>query len=146
VSLAHQNVNSSPTAPASIVTTKLTALGAAYNFNVVKLSALYQQNRDNAASALDTRDMLVGVSVPFGPHALMASFIHHDDKARASADANQVALGYTYALSKRTNFYAGFSRIKNDPLARFGLAATTAGGAASGTAAKLYLAGIRHTF
>jgi predicted porin len=146
VSLAHQNVNSAPAAPAPIVTTKLSALGAAYDFDVVKLSALYQINRDNAAVALDTRDVLVGASVPFGAHTVMASYIKHFDEAVNSGDANQIALAYTYALSKRSNLYAGASRIKNGTSGRFGLAAVVSGGAATGTTANLYLAGIRHNF
>lgn len=147
VSFAHQNVNSAPAAPTSVVSTKVTALGASYDFSVVKLSALYQINKDNSAASLNTRDMLIGLSLPLGAHTFATSYIRHDDKTAGSGGgANQIALGYMYSLSKRTNLYAGASRIKNESSARFGLAALASGGSVSGTSAKLYTAGIRHVF
>lgn len=146
VTLSHQNVNSRPVAPAAIVSTKLTALGGSYDFQVVKVSALYQTNKADTAPALDTRDALIGMSVPFGASTFLASYIRHTDKAVGASDANQIAIGYTYALSKRTNLYTGYSRIANDGNARFGLATVATGGSASGTTDKLFVAGVRHLF
>jgi predicted porin len=146
VSLAHQNINSAPVAPAPIVTTKLTALGASYDLKVVKLMALYQINKSNAVASLSTRDVVVGASVPFGAHRLAVSYIRHTDKSVGNADASQIAVGYTYDLSKRSSLYAGASRIRNDAAARFGLATLATGGSVSGTTATLYTAGIRHNF
>lgn len=147
VSLSHQNSNSKPVAPAPIVSTKLTVLGGAYDFQAVKLAAMVQVNKSNAAVRLDSRDMMVGATVPVGQFdKMLVSFLRHDDHAAASANANQLALAWTHALSKRTDLYAGVSRLVNDSKARFGLAAVAAGGSPSGTTDKLVTTGIRHLF
>lgn len=140
VKLAHHNGNSNPAAPGAIVSTKSTALGGSYDFKVVKVSALYQTNKDDTAGAnLDTRDWLVGVSAPFGASTVLASYIRHINKATSDADSNQIAIGYTYALSKRTNLYTSYARLVNDNKAKI---ATDTNGATD----KLFNVGIRHTF
>lgn len=82
-------------------------------------SPLY--NPDNPYSANiagstsnDTRDMLAGVAVPI-THSMtfLASFIHKNDRELANRDANQMAVGASYVLSRRTDFYAAYSFIKN---------------------------------
>lgn len=146
VSLSIQNVNSKPVGPAAMTNTKLTALGASYAFRPVKLMVLVQTNKANTAVALDTRDVLIGATIPFGASTFLASYIHHTDRLIGTGDAKQFAIGYTYAVSKRTNLYTGVSRLSNDDSARFGLNALTAGGSASGTTARLFTAGVRHLF
>lgn len=90
----------------------------------------------------DNRDYMLGVTVPVGPGALMASFIRKDDRSLANSDADQWALGYTYSLSRRTNLYTSFARIDNDPGAAF-----TAGNATEpGSGDKAFNIGIRHKF
>jgi predicted porin len=146
VSLSFQSVNSTPVRPAAIATTRLTALGASYDFKVVKLAALFQTNKANTAMPLDTSDVLIGATVPFGASTFLASYLHHSDNLRGNAGARQFAVGYTYAVSKRTNLYTGLSRLSNEQGARFGLAAVAAGGSASGTTARLFTVGARHLF
>jgi predicted porin len=43
----------------------------------------------------------------------MASFIRKNDKEVANRDADQWAIGYSYALSKRTSTYVAYAKIKN---------------------------------
>lgn len=145
-SIAHQSTNNVPTGANAAVTTRLTGVGASYAFSNFTLSALYQVNKDNAAAALDTRDLVFGGSARWGNHGFMASFIKHSDEKVSGGDAHQVAAAYLYYLSKRTNLYAGASRISNGRNARFGLPAVAAGGAASGSSPKLVVAGVRHLF
>jgi predicted porin len=118
-------------------TTKTSFLGGVYNLGVLKLHAAYGVNKDDAV--LDTRDMLVGVSVPFGASNVMASYIRKEDKQTAQADANQISVGYTYDLSKRTNLYAAYTRTDNDALATYNAAA-------NGLTGSLTQLGIRHKF
>lgn len=147
VSLAHQNINSKPLTTEPIVTTRLTVLGGSYDFTAIKLYGLYQLNKANSAVTLDSRDMLLGASVPINAkNTVMMSYMQHQDRVTANADARQLALAYTYALSKRTDIYAGASRITNQGKARFGLASLTAGGSASGTTDTLLTTGVRHVF
>ena len=62
----------------------------------------------------NSRDVLAGVAVPLG-HAttLLASFIRKNDRDPANHDARQVAIGATYAVSRRMDFYAAYSHIRH---------------------------------
>jgi len=46
--------------------------------------------------------------------SVMASYIKKDDRTNARRGGRQLAIGYTYALSKRTNLYTSYGRIGND--------------------------------
>ena len=61
----------------------------------------------------DSRDVLAGVAVPIG-HAttLLASYIRKNDRDPANRDARQIAVGASYAVSRRLDFYAACSRIQ----------------------------------
>jgi predicted porin len=103
--------------------TKLWNLGVVYDFGVAKLHAAYDHNTDaglggdvsSAASGLVTNydDYMVGTSVPVGPGTIMASWVHRNDKSSLNHDADQFAVGYNYALSKRTSLYADLAHIRN---------------------------------
>jgi predicted porin len=90
----------------------------------------------------DSREGLIGVSVPFGASTVLASYIRKDDRSAANNDANQWAIGYTYAVSKRTNFYAAYARIKNDNTAAF----TVGNASEPGSGDKAFNLGVRHLF
>ena len=55
-----------------------------------------------------------GAKVPFGNFTTMTSYVYSKDKNDAGLKAQQFALGGRYALSKRTGFYAVWSRILAD--------------------------------
>lgn len=119
-----------------------TLLGGAYDFKVAKLHAAYADNRDKDAAGATTgrsRDYMLGVSAPVGPVSLMASFIRHNDRLAPNADADFWALGATYALSKRTNFYASYSTVRNE-------SAGATGSGVAGTDISWINVGIRHRF
>jgi predicted porin len=62
----------------------------------------------------DSRDVLFGVAVPWGRSTtLLASFIHKNDRDLANRDANEFALGASYTVTRRTDFYAAYSYIQN---------------------------------
>lgn len=91
---------------------------------------------------IDNREWIVGVSAPFGPNTFLASYIRNDDRNVTGNDANQWALGYTYAMSQRTNFYAAWARINNRNAAAY-----TVGNASEvGSGDKAFNLGVRHTF
>jgi predicted porin len=91
----------------------------------------------------DSRDVLVGLAVPVGrATTLLASFIRKNDRDLANQDAKQLAVGATYAASRRMDFYAAWSHIKNDNGADYTVG--NAGAPAKGTSA-LNL-GMRHAF
>lgn len=61
----------------------------------------------------DSRDVLAGVAVPVS-HAttLLASYIRKNDRDPANRDARQIAVGATYAISRKLDFYAAYSHIQ----------------------------------
>lgn len=146
VALAYHDSNDgSATAPvAKINSTRNTALGGTYDFGVAKLAAIYQKNKDDRN--LDTRDWLLGATIPFGPHKVLVSYANQTDNVFSNADTKRLSLGYVYALSKRTNLYAMASRTENEKNARVGLATIASGGSPSGTTYSAYVIGIRHFF
>lgn len=72
----------------------------------------------------------------------MASYIKTNDKGIANADADQWALGYSYALSKRTSTYASYAKIKN----KNGAGYTVGNNSNVGTGDKAFNVGVRHSF
>lgn len=63
-----------------------------------------------STSSTDSRDTLVGVAVPVTRSTtFLASFIHKNDRDLANRDANQFAVGASYVVSRKTDFYAAIS-------------------------------------
>lgn len=62
----------------------------------------------------DSRDVLAGVAIPVN-HAttLLASYITKNDRDPANRDARQMAVGATYAISRKLDFYAAYSHIQH---------------------------------
>ncbi|MEC4722477.1 porin, partial [Noviherbaspirillum sp. CPCC 100848] len=90
---------------------------------------------------LDRDDAMLGVSAPIGAGTILASYIRrNDDIGGGTRDADQWAIGYTHALSKRTNLYTSYARIKNDA------AATVGSPAAAGLDPSIFNVGVRHRF
>lgn len=127
---------------------KTTMLGGTYDARVVKAHAAYGVNKGASSTGIDTidsRDMMIGVSAPVGAGNILASYIRRDDKLVANRDSSQWALGYTYNLSKRTNLYTFYSRIKNDRVATIGNG-TIATGVTAGNDPSIFTVGVRHRF
>jgi predicted porin len=137
--LVWDSMNSNPVSPAPIVATRSTAIGGNYKFPIVTIFAVAQVNRSSAAVALDTRDYLLGFAVPFGASKVIGTYIKHENRAANDSDTRQFALGYTYALSKRSNLYTSYARLENDRLAKMQTAAL-------GGTDRVFSAGIRHLF
>ena len=136
-----------------------TLLAANYDFGVAKAYAAYGVNEGLNSSplantsnpfgravtpvaSLDSRDMLIGVQVPFGANALIASFIRKDDRTAFNQDADQWAVGLTRSLSKRTSLYTSYGKMKN----KNGASYTVGNNSDVGSGDTAYNAGIRHTF
>lgn len=162
VRLGYHNRNND-TATTQADEAKNTLLAATYDLNVVKLHAAYGHNKGLNSSPIrgvsasnpnpfgnafdptastDSRDFLVGVTVPLGAHTVLASYIRKDDKTGFNQDADQVAVGYRYALSKRTDLYAAYARISNDRGASY----TVGSAIEAGSGDKAFNLGVRHAF
>ena len=120
VTLDYLNVNSVPSTAALVAnsiaesTARTTFLGATYDFGIAKAHAAYGVDKGSVnvsplVGGVDQRDYMVGVTVPFGASAVQADYIRKLDRSGQGGSAKQYALGYTYALSKRTNFYSSYT-------------------------------------
>jgi predicted porin len=106
-----------------------TFLSGAYDFGVARVQLAFNRSKDNSIFGAD-KDMALNVAVPFGPTTVVAGLSRAKLEGAKSSTA---ALQATYALSKRTNLYGGFS-YTTDKI--------------SGLSAKrnLTAVGLRHTF
>jgi len=135
VKLAHQRVENL-TGTGHV---RNTLLGGSWDFGVAAINLAANLNK---GTGVDSRDYLVGFSVPFGPSTLIASYIRKDDHTVIDQDASQWALGYTYAVSKRTNFYASYGSINDSNGAPY----TVGNATEAGSGDKAFNIGLRHTF
>ncbi len=117
-----------------------TMIGGKWDFGVAAAHAAFQ--KDDGLGLTDSREFMVGASAPVGAGKVLASFIRRDDRSALNRDARQWALGYTHALSKRTNFYTSLARITNKNGATF----TVGNATEPGTSDKAFNVGVRHLF
>ena len=137
---------------------KNTLLAANYDFKVVKLFAAYEWDKGpNSApipvanayglkvaptASTDSNDALIGLTAPLGNGTVMASYMNKNDKTRFNQDAHQWAVGYSYALSKRTSAYTAYAKIKN----KNGAGYTVGNNNEAGSGDAAFNLGLRHTF
>ena len=112
-------------------------VGGSYDFGRFKLWTALARSRSD--TTLDTRDTLLGISIPFGLNTIAADYVHKRDRLHPHADATQRALGYYHHLSVRTNLYLVHSGLSNGSAASY---QTTLPGASR----RLTAFGIRHQF
>jgi predicted porin len=93
-------------------------------------------------ASTDSRDLLLGATVPLGRGKLIASAIHKDDRGLANQDASLYALGYVYFLSRRTDLYVSYGYIDNHNGAGY----TVNSAIDIGTGNRAFNLGMRHTF
>ena len=91
----------------------------------------------------NSRDVLFGFAIPVD-HSItfLTSYIRKNDRDLANQDANQMAIGASYSLSRRTDFYAAYSHIRN----RNGAGYTVGNASAPGSGNKAFNVGMRHAF
>lgn len=89
-----------------------------------------------------SRDALFGVAVPVGATTFLASYIRKDDQGLANRDADQVSVGASYSMSKRTDFYAALAKIKN----RNGAGYAVGNASSRGRGDHAVNVGLRHSF
>ena len=117
-----------------------TNVGGSYDFGVAKVMLLVNENKVGTTS---TRSALVGARVPLGQGHVRVAYSRVNTKGVAN-DAQHLALGYVYDLSKRTAVYGHIARIDNKGNGvnyNLGNAVKTAGGNSDGVEF-----GVRHTF
>jgi len=119
-------------------------LGGVYDFGMLKAHLAYADNRlSGAIGNGKDRNFLAGVTVPVGVGgSLLASWIRNDVRDVTDGKSDLYAVGYSYAMSKRTNVYTSYSYLKNGD----GVALNTYKDAQYGASVRLLNVGIRHQF
>lgn len=120
---------------------------AAYGHNKGEGSSPWDMSNPYGALAMttpstDSRDVLFGVAVPMGRVTWLASYIHKDDRSLLDRDAHQIAVGLSYALSKRTDVYGSVAKIQN----RNGAGYTVGNATDAGHGDRALTIGLRHSF
>ena len=122
-------------------------LGGSWNFGFMSLMGFY--DKAEFASA-EQENILIGAIVPFGQGEFKIAYTMSELDGNLGAvslggsDADQLAIGYVYNVSKRTALYGHYSIIKNDGLANFTISGGS--GAATGNDSKGFELGVRHSF
>lgn len=137
---------------------KTTQVFGSYDFQVAKVSAYFSQNKAdfiNANSTIgtgvgstDSREYMLGLTAPMGPGSVLASVSRYQDRNVANLDATQVAVGYTYNLSKDINLYTSYAHIKNNSQQTFSVGNNTYSGYAPipGGSSNGFDVGMRYLF
>jgi len=97
----------------------------------------------------DYRSYLVGGSVRVGDLGMLnVSLKHYDDRTSGNFDATQYSAAYMYSMSKRTDLYAGYSRLNNKRASSYSVsdASTAYTGVTTGASTSLLALGLKHTF
>jgi predicted porin len=117
-----------------------TLLAASYDAGALILHAAVAGNKGTGAA--DSRDLVAGVTVPFGADRLLLSRVRHADRTLAAQDATQWGIGFFHARSPRTDLYAAYASILN----RHGAAFKVGNATDKGTGSKAANLGVRHSF
>lgn len=158
VRIGHQNKNNDTAVLTGTSSAKNTMLAANYDFGIAKAYLGYGVNKGlNSAplasanplgssilptASTDSDNLLIGAALPMGANTVLASYIRKNDKTALNQDADQVAVGYLHALSKRTDLYTAYAYIRN----RNGAGYVVGNGTESGSGNKAFNIGVRHTF
>ena len=120
---------------------KTSFLGGTYDFGVAKLHLAFADTKADATTAsIKDRNYLIGASAPVGASGkVLASWIRNDFRDFSSAKSDQYAVGYTYALSKRTSLYSSAAYTKNDSGVRLNAATL-------GDSDRTFQVGVTHLF
>ncbi len=122
---------------------KANTLAVNYDFGVAKPVFIYQKKSDDLG--VSTKYFTLGVTVPVDASGkVLASFTKVTDDTLnknnvAIGAAKNFAVGYQYALSKRTDVYTAFARTNQD-------ATSAILGSVAGANINEFTAGVRHQF
>lgn len=126
---------------------KWSALGVSYDFTAVKTGFVYQVRRDDAN--LVRNDYFdLSATIPVTGGSLLLDIGSIKNKVIGDADARTASIRYDYFLSKRTTVYGGFSTVRNEAKARYGVTGAAAAPmvAEVGDDPRALAIGIRHFF
>jgi predicted porin len=121
-------------------------IGASFKMGNFTLFGQWHKYEVDLPANTDQTNLLLGGTLAMGATTLKFSYGKASSDA-TSREATQVAVGFDYAMSKRTALYGTYSSISNDTGARFAVSGAPAFGGTNNKPKSTGLeAGIRHTF
>ncbi|MGS0756671.1 porin [Roseateles sp. GG27B] len=125
---------------------KIANIGGSYDFGVVKFLGLINEAKYGAK-----KQTVIGLGalVPVGPQWQIRASAQRVNASGAGTDANDanlLAVGGVYFLSKRTQVYATAAKITNKNGASYAVSSTPAGSLAMGSTSTGLDFGLRHSF
>jgi len=121
--------------------------GAGYNFGVIDVRGAYME-ADPTGANNEFKYIILGATYTAGPNKFHLA--GNQQKLENGAKGNGFSLAYTYAMSKRTNLYSSYSRVRNNGRAAFGLVSPGGSFAPPATALgadpSVFNVGVRHSF
>ncbi|TFF62901.1 MULTISPECIES: porin [Comamonas] len=121
---------------------KTVTLGGTYDFGVVKAYANYFQQKLNSYKQTN---VLIGAALPVSSVGTVKASVAQSKVSGTDDKANQIAVGYTHQLSKRTTLYTAYSHISNKGNSAYVTADVSPEGA-SGQNSQGVQFGINHAF
>ncbi|RJG11271.1 porin [Massilia cavernae] len=147
-----------PVAAASRDSARNAVIAANYDLGVAKVYGAFGRDKGPNSAPLpnannpyggvkptattDGAQYLAGASVPALGGTIMASYISKDDRTALNQDATQLGVAYSYPVSKRTNLYTAYAKIRN----KNGAGYTVGNNAEAGTGDAAFNLGVRHSF
>ncbi len=123
------------------------AFGAGYSFGAFEVKGNYLVANPTGANN-EYKNANLGGTYSAGPGKFLVNF--QQQKLENGAKGNTVSVGYTYALSKRTNIYTTYAQLRNNGRAAFGITSSSVTVAPPATALgadpRVFNVGIRHSF
>lgn len=158
VGFAYHDRNNNTATTQNVGDARNALLAANYDFGFLKTFLAYGIDKGPNSSSLATPNpydiavapiastnstsLLAGLSIPIGQSSILASYIHKDDKTSNHQNADQLAIGYLYPLSKRTQLYTSYAYIKNHNGAGY----TVGNSSTAGSGNQAFNVGILHKF
>jgi len=143
-SVKHATNGTASAAPTAVADLDTMLLVGSYDLGMAKVTFGHQTQEFLSLKAADS---ILGLVVPMGAGTIKATYAKKTvDTADNTGDfgATQLGVGYSYALSKRTDAYAHYARVANGTNSQYapngGIAPT------AGRAATAYQVGVRHAF
>lgn len=129
------------------------SVGGSYRFGGFTVMGFYHSQRFDAFGQLGgpterdraVDDYQLGFSWAIGVSTLKMAYMDRNDKGLADADSQQIGLGYSYHLSKRTAVYANYVNLRNDNAANYNFISSGFVPSAGGKASALQV-GLSHSF
>lgn len=124
--------------------------GIGYKFGDFELRGGYMAADPELAGGLNNKyeQMNAGVSYGFGASRVYLNYQQQELEV-GDAKGRALSLAYTYALSKRTNVYASYAKLRNNDNAAFQLSSPSQAvgvAGAFGADPQVYNVGLRHSF